>query len=112
MVPPANAAPEAVPVPATPGAPPTTRTSSLLAYLALYTLMRIMLVVALTAVLMIFMPLIVALMFAIVVQLPLSWLLFARPRRKVNEAIAQASRRRRDERERLQAALRGDDSGD
>ncbi len=82
------------------------------AYLALYSALRVALVVALTAVLMIFMPLIVALLFAIIVQLPLSWLLFAGPRRKVNEAVAQASRHRREERARLQAALRGDDIGE
>jgi MFS superfamily sulfate permease-like transporter len=103
------APPETGSAPAAEDAPSTARASSLFAYLALYTLLRIVLVVVLTAVLMIFMPLIVALLFAIIVQLPLSWLLFAGPRRKVNEAIAQASRRRRNERDRLQAALRGDD---
>ena len=86
--------------------------SSLFGYLALYSALRVALVVALTAVLMIFMPLIVALLFAIIVQLPLSWLLFAGPRRRVNEAMAQASAQRREERARLQSALRGDDSGD
>ena len=84
--------------------------SSLFGVLALYTALRVALVAALTAVLMLFMPLIVALLFAIIVQLPLAWVLFAGPRRRVNEATAQASQRRREERSRLQAALRGDDS--
>ncbi len=78
----------------------------------MYTLLRLALVAALTAVLMFFMPLIVALLFAIIVQLPLSWLLFSGPRRRLNEAMAQASEHRRNERMRLQAALRGDDAVD
>ncbi len=41
------------------------------------------------------MPLIVALVFAIVVQLPLAWILFARQRARVNDAMAAASARRR-----------------
>ncbi len=82
---------------------------SLLGAIALYSLLRISLVVVLTAVLMVFMPLIVALMFAIIVQLPLAWLLFSGPRRRVNEAIALASQQRRAERARLQAALTGED---
>ncbi len=82
---------------------------SLFGAIALYSVLRISLVVVLTAVLMLFMPLIVALMFAIIVQLPLAWLLFSGPRRRVNEAIALASQQRRAERARLQAALTGDD---
>jgi hypothetical protein len=42
------------------------------------------------------------------VQLPLAWLLFAGPRRRVNDAMAQASAQRRAERARLQSALTGD----
>ena len=56
------------------------------------------------------MPFIVALLFAIIVQLPLSWLLFAGPRRRVNEAMAASSAHRRSERERLRAALAGEDA--
>jgi len=77
--------------------------------LIVYSVLRVALVAALTAVLAIFMPLIVALMFAIVVQLPLAWILFAGPRRKVNDAMAQKSARRRAERQRLQSALSGDE---
>ncbi len=91
---------------------PTSGAVSVLAPLALYSFLRLALVIGLTAVLMIFMPLIVALLFAIIVQLPLSWLLFAGPRRRVNEAIARTSHQRRTERSRLQSALRGDDTVD
>ena len=77
--------------------------------LAIYSVLRVALIAALTAVLAIFMPLIVALIFAIVIQLPLAWILFAGPRRKVNDAMAQKSARRRAERQRLQSALSGDE---
>jgi len=91
---------------ANPGA--GTGSSRLLRYLAVYTLLRLALVAALTAVLAFFMPLIVALLFAIIAQLPLAWLLFAGPRRRVNDALAQASAARRAERARLQSALTGE----
>ncbi len=77
-------------------------------YLAVYTVLRLALVAVLTAALAFFMPLIVALLFAIIAQLPLAWLLFAGPRRRVNEAVAEASAQRRAERARLQSALSGD----
>ena len=92
-------------IPASAGASP----SHLFGYLAVYTLLRLALVAVLTAVLTIFMPLIVALLFAIIIQLPLSWLLFAGPRRRVNEAMARSSAERRAERDRLQAALSGEE---
>ncbi|MEP6562232.1 MAG: DUF4229 domain-containing protein [Nakamurella sp.] len=76
--------------------------------LLVYSLLRLALVAALTALLMFFMPLIVALLFAIIVQLPLSWLLFSDPRRRVNEAMAQSSAQRRSDRAKLQSALAGD----
>ena len=71
-------------------------------------MLRVALVAVLTVVLSLFMPLIVALLFAIIAQLPLAWLLFTGPRRRVNDAIAQASAQRRAERARLQSALSGD----
>jgi hypothetical protein len=77
--------------------------------LLVYSVLRVALIAALTAILAIFMPLIVALMFAIVLQLPLAWILFAGPRRKVNDAMARKSSRRRAERQRLQSALSGDE---
>lgn len=101
--------PEAGPEPrSTPDAEPRREpsgTGGLVRALAVYTALRLLLVAALTAVLMIFMPLIVALLFAVIAQLPLSWLLFAGPRRRVNEAIAAAGSRRRADRARLEAAL-------
>jgi Flp pilus assembly protein TadB len=85
-----------------------TRSGKLWRYLAVYTALRVGLVIALTALLAFFMPLIVALLFAIIVQLPLSWLLFSTPRSRVNDALAVSTARRRQERERLQAALSGE----
>ena len=82
--------------------------SHLFRYLAIYTALRLALIALLTAVLTFFMPLIVALLFAIIAQLPLAWLLFAGPRRRVNDAVAQATATRRAERARLQSALTGD----
>ena len=78
----------------------------------MYTLLRLGLVAVLTAALAFFMPLIVALMFAIIVQLPLAWLLFSGPRGRVNDAIAVSTARRRQERERLQSALSGEPVAD
>ena len=71
-------------------------------------MLRVGLIAVITALLMLFMPFIVALLFAIIVQLPLAWLLFAGPRRRVNEAMAVSSAHRRAERERLRAALAGE----
>ncbi|MBM9466273.1 DUF4229 domain-containing protein [Nakamurella leprariae] len=73
----------------------------------MYTLLRVVLIVALAALLSIFMPLVVAALFAIVLQLPLAWVVFGRQRRRVNDAIAGASRHRRADRDRLRAALEG-----
>ena len=88
-------------------AAPLRGSASLVGSLLIYTLLRVALVAVLTAVLMFFMPLIVALLFAIIVQLPLSWLMFARPRRRLNDAMAQSSANRRAERAKLQSALTG-----
>jgi small-conductance mechanosensitive channel len=85
------------------------RSANLLGPLLVYTLLRLVLIVALTALLMFFMPLIVALLFAIIVQLPLSWLLFTGQRRRLNDAIAQSSAHRRSERAKLQSALSGNE---
>jgi Protein of unknown function (DUF4229) len=76
--------------------------------LLVYTALRLGLIAILTAMLALFMPLIVALLFAIIVQLPLAYVLFPGPRRRVNAAMAAASTHRRAERERLRAALAGD----
>jgi hypothetical protein len=87
---------------------PAAGAGHLFKYLAVYTVLRLGLVIVLTAVLAFFMPLIVALLFAIIVQLPLAWLLFTKPRIRVNDAIAVSTARRRAERERLQSALSGE----
>jgi predicted lipid-binding transport protein (Tim44 family) len=93
-----------------PAAAPGRREGGLAGALLLYTALRLGLVAAITALLALFMPFIVALLFAIIVQLPLSWLLFAEPRRRVNQALAASTSHRRAERQRLQAALSGDDA--
>lgn len=86
------------------GAPPLGK------WLLIYTLLRIATLVVLTAVLSLLMPLILALLFAVVLALPLSWVVFGGVRRKVNQAMAVKSSSRRDERERLRAALDGRES--
>jgi predicted PurR-regulated permease PerM len=75
--------------------------------LLVYTLLRVVLFAVIAVALSIFMPLVVAALFAIVLQLPLAWVLFGRQRRRVNDAIARASRHRRADRDRLRAALAG-----
>ncbi len=55
-------------------------------------------------------PVVVALMFAIVIALPLGIWLFAPLRRRATESIAAVDERRRTERAQLQARLRGDDT--
>ncbi len=82
---------------------------ALVKWLLIYSLLRIALVIALTAVLYLVMPLIVALLFAVVLALPLSFVIFAGTRRRVNAVVAISTARRRNERERLRAALHGED---
>jgi xanthine/uracil permease len=82
-----------------------------------YILARLALVVALTAV--IFgaghliglrdFPLVIALLFAIVIALPLGMWIFAPLRRRANASIAALDERRRQDREQLQARLRGEE---
>jgi membrane protein implicated in regulation of membrane protease activity len=82
-----------------------------------YTLARLLLVVVLTAV--IFggghllglrdFPLAIALLFAIVISLPLGIFLFAPLRKRATASIATLDERRRQDREQLQARLRGDE---
>lgn len=52
-------------------------------------------------------PVVVALLFAIVIALPLGIWLFAPLRRRANESMAMLDARRRSDREQLQARLRG-----
>jgi hypothetical protein len=82
-----------------------------------YTLARMLLVVILTAA--IFggahllglrdFPLVVALLFAIVIALPLGIWIFAPLRKRATEGIAAVDERRRQDREQLQARLRGEE---
>ncbi len=53
-------------------------------------------------------PVVVALLFAIVIALPLGIWLFAPLRRRATASIAMMDARRRSDREQLQARLRGD----
>jgi antibiotic biosynthesis monooxygenase (ABM) superfamily enzyme len=82
-----------------------------------YVLARLLLVVVLTAV--IFgaghllglreFPLVVALLFALVIALPLGIWIFAPLRRRATASIATLDERRRKDREQLQARLRGEE---
>ncbi|MCV7042060.1 hypothetical protein BST36_08730 [Mycolicibacterium moriokaense] len=91
--------------------------SRLVADLVIYVLARLLLVVALTAV--IFgtghllgvrdFPLVVALLFAIIIALPLGIWIFAPLRRRATASIAVLDERRRKDREQLQARLRGEE---
>lgn len=84
---------------------------------AIYTLARLLLVIALTAVIFYAaqllgireFPLIIAMLFAIILALPLGFWLLAPLRRRATAGIAQIDERRRTERDQLQARLRGED---
>ena len=86
----------------------------------IYTLARLALVVALTAVIYYTaqligireFPLIVALLFAFVMALPLGIWLLAPLRKRATASIASVDERRRRDREQLQARLRGPKSKD
>jgi len=54
-------------------------------------------------------PVVIALLFAIVIALPLGMWVFAPLRRRANASIAAIDERRRQDREQLQARLRGDE---
>jgi hypothetical protein len=90
--------------------------SSLVVDVLVYVLARLLLVVVLSAV--IFgaghllgvrdFPLVVAILFALVIALPLGIWIFAPLRRRATASVAVFDERRRREREQLQARLRGD----
>ena len=92
--------------------------SRLLLDVAAYVAARLVLVVVVAAVILGIgaliglrdFPVVVALMFAIVIALPLGIWLFAPLRRRATESIAAVDERRRAERAQLQARLRGDTS--
>lgn len=77
---------------------------------ARYGLARAGLVAALTALLVLAkVPVLAALPVALVVAFPLSWLVLKPLRQDLNLALADAGRRRRAQKARLRAQLRGDD---
>lgn len=85
----------------------------------LYTAARLALVVALTAAIYfaaglfhIEIPLVVAMLFAIILALPLGLWLLKPLRMRATAGIAQVDERRRRDRDQLEARLRGEDSTD
>ena len=90
--------------------------ASLARDLALYTGARLLLVVALAAAVLglaslagVQVPLVVAVLLALVLALPLSRLALGGLRRRVDRAVAEVGAARRAEREGLRARLRGDE---
>lgn len=89
----------------------------LVADLVVYALARLLLVAALTAVIwgaglvlgLRDFPIVVALLFAMVIALPLGIWMFAPLRRRATASIAVLDERRRNDREQLQARLRGEE---
>ena len=89
--------------------------SGLARNLALYTVARLGLVIVIAAVIVgagwlfgVSVPLLVALVFAVVIALPLSLVLFKSLRIRVNESIAAVDEKRRRDKAELRAKLRGD----
>lgn len=91
-----------------PGHPDDATAPSLPRAIAVYTAIRLGIMVVITVGLMWVMPLIVALAFAVVLQLPLALLLFPRQRHHLTAALARAKSARTAERDRLRAALTGE----
>lgn len=83
--------------------------------LALYTVARLALVAVFAAVIVLVahavkvdIPVIVALLFALIVAMPVSLLLFKRLRSRVNQDIAAVDERRRTDKAQLRARMRGE----
>lgn len=97
------------------GAARASGTGSLVRDVALYSLARLGLVVVLALVILyvprvfgVEIPFLVAALFAVLIALPLSLVLFKSLRRRVNEGIAAVDERRRTDREDLENRLRGE----
>ncbi|MCK0090089.1 DUF4229 domain-containing protein [Rhodococcus sp. F64268] len=95
--------------------PSNSGTGTLVRDVALYSLARLALVVVLAVVILyvpqafgVEIPLLVAALFAVLIALPLSLVLFAPLRRRVNEGIASVDERRRTTRADLESRLRGE----
>lgn len=87
--------------------PPTG--SALVRDVALYTLARLAMIGLLTVLLVLAgVPLVVALLLSLVVALPLSLVLLPQLRNRMNAGLRAAGARRRAERDRLRARLRGE----
>jgi hypothetical protein len=85
----------------------------------LYTVARLGLVALITAVIMLAaklidvqIPLVVAALFALIIAMPLSLILFKGLRTRVNEDIAVVDERRRQDKAQLRARLRGEEPGE
>ncbi|MCA1006050.1 DUF4229 domain-containing protein [Rhodococcus hoagii] len=94
----------------------TVTTGTLVRDVALYSVARLALVVLLAVVILfggkafgVDVPLIVAALFAVLIALPLSLVLFAKLRKKVNLDIASVDAQRRADKADLHAKLRGED---
>ena len=90
-------------------------TGAMVRDVALYTLARLALVAVLTAAIFfvahlvgVQVPLVVAMLFAIIMALPLGIWLLAPLRRRATAGIAEVDERRRQDREQLEARLRGE----
>lgn len=91
-----------------------------IASVVLYVIARLALVAALTAAIFGIgqilgvreFPIIVALLFALVIAMPLGMWLFAPLRRRATSGLEEATARRRQDREQLQARLRGEQPPD
>ena len=96
-------------VPSPPSTPVDRQTRSLGVAIARYGLARAALVGVLTALLVLVgVPFLVALLVALVVALPLSLLLFRTLRHELDQALAEAGQRRKVQKARLRAQLRGE----
>ena len=96
--------------------PPATGKGALARDVVLYSLARMLLVLVLAVVILyvprafgVEIPLLIAALFAVLIAMPLSLVLFAPLRRRVNAGIADVDARRRAERADLEARLRGRD---
>lgn len=95
-------------------------TGGMIRDVVVYTLARLVLVVGLTAAIYYIsqllgihqFPLVIAMLFAIVIALPLGMWLLAPLRRRATASIAKVDERRRSDRDELRARLRGDKSAD
>ncbi|MFZ2178874.1 MAG: DUF4229 domain-containing protein [Rhodococcus sp. (in: high G+C Gram-positive bacteria)] len=100
------------------GVPPRRVTKGQLARdVAIYSVARLLLVVLIGAIILgvatlvgVEVPLLVAAIFAVLIALPLSLVLFGRLRRRVNAGIAAFDAQRREDQAQLRARLRGEDT--